>query len=63
MVDVHIVIEGRALCGFSDLSPEHWPDSAKAVTPEEAHFANCFACISILHRSDEDKTLRACWPR
>ena len=54
MTIVHIVVRGRPLCGFSDQTPVHWADNEKAVTPEEAHYSNCFACVSKLHEIDEE---------
>ena len=53
---VHIILDGRAACGFSSERPERWSPDHKWVYPEEAHFANCWDCIGHLNNRDELET-------
>jgi len=50
---VHIVLDGKPACGFTPERPERWDAEHKWVYPEEAHYANCWNCISVLHQRDE----------
>jgi hypothetical protein len=61
---VHIVIDGRAACGFVSDRPEKWPSDHKWVYPEEAHHANCWDCIARLNTRDEleTKSQEVPWP-
>jgi hypothetical protein len=53
---VHIVLNGRAACGFTSDRPEKWTYEHKWVYPEEAHHANCWNCIGRLNTLDELET-------
>jgi hypothetical protein len=50
---VHIVINGHPLCGFTSDPPAKWPENQMAVEPEEAHYCNCWHCVSKMHDLDE----------
>jgi|KBSMisStaDraftv2_1062788.scaffolds.fasta_scaffold106851_2 hypothetical protein len=50
---VHIILNGRAACGFTSDRPERWDNQHKWVYPEEAHYANCWDCIGRLNTLDE----------
>ncbi len=41
---VHVLHEGRALCGMPGLFPKDWPDGHKWVRLDEAKDATCVAC-------------------
>lgn len=65
---VHIILDGRAACGFTSDRPEKWDSNNRGVYPEEAHFANCWNCIGRLNTLDEReaKTMveqNVPWPR
>jgi hypothetical protein len=50
---VHVVDQqGRPHCGFTNDPPSRWPDDHKCVEVEEAHYANCQACLARLREGD-----------
>jgi hypothetical protein len=50
---VHIVKDNHPLCGFTGDHPRFWNLDQRWVWPEEAHYATCRHCISLLHEQDE----------
>lgn len=45
---VHVLHHGRALCGFTNLPPIHWPSGDAWVGVEESNSANCSSCLSVV---------------
>lgn len=41
---VHILVAGKAVCGFMETMPYTWPDNHKWVEVRKARESNCESC-------------------
>jgi len=49
---VHVLRQGRALCGFSDRVPLYWPEGHFWVAPEDRALVTCQGCASVLSKDE-----------
>jgi len=52
-VTIHILHEGRALCGFTNKLPGDWPQDQLWVSSRENNVANCAGCTERFKSSGE----------
>jgi len=45
---VHLLVRGNALCGFSRMRPEDWPDGHLWVRRKQSHIVTCAGCQRLI---------------